>query len=61
MITGLNAEPLTFVCDRCGNTALFRHGMETWRLTYEAGGAKDNRSFCSKICVEEVYRLEAVK
>jgi len=61
MITGLSAEPWTFVCDRCGNTALFRHGMETWRLTYEAGGAKDNRSFCSKICVEEVYRAEVVK
>ena len=61
MITGIPTEPWKFVCDRCGNTAPFRHGMETWRLTYLEGGEKDNRTFCSKICVEEVYRAESIK
>jgi hypothetical protein len=47
----------TFSCDRCGNTAPFRHGMETWHLTY-TDGSKDNRTFCSQICVREVYETE---
>ena len=49
----------TFSCDRCGNTAPFRHGMETWHLTYTDGG-KDPRTFCSQICVREVYEAEKV-
>jgi hypothetical protein len=47
----------TFECDRCGNTAPFRHGMETWRLNY-SDGKQDSRTFCSQICVREVYEAE---
>ena len=47
----------TFTCDRCNNTAPFRHGMETWRLTNKDGN-NDPRTFCSQICVREVYETE---
>ena len=47
----------TFTCNRCGNTAPFRHGMETWHLTY-SDGSKDSRKFCSQICAREIYETE---
>jgi hypothetical protein len=56
MITPKTIE-WTFTCDRCGNTAPFRHGMETWRLTLTDGNT-DPRTFCSQICVREVYEAE---
>jgi hypothetical protein len=46
---------LMFVCDRCGNTAPFKNGMETFRIAVEG----DNRSFCSQICVEAQIQQEA--
>ena len=46
-----------FICDRCGNTAPFRHGMTTWSLDY-SDLSKDGRSFCSEICVKEIYLQE---
>jgi hypothetical protein len=51
---------MVFVCDRCGNTFPFRHGMETFRLNYSEGlsGSSDNRSFCSQLCVVELIREE---
>jgi hypothetical protein len=57
---GFNPKTIawTFTCDRCGNTAPFRHGMETWRLTYSDTQPNDTRTFCSQICVREVYETE---
>ena len=49
-----------FTCDRCGNTAPFRNGMTTWSLNYREKNPKDNRSFCSEICVNEIYLAEKV-
>lgn len=37
-----------FVCDRCGNTADFWNGMETFSPT----DPNDKRVFCSFICAE---------
>jgi hypothetical protein len=42
-----------FTCDRCGNTAPYRNGMETFVINEEKGS---NKSYCSQICVEEVIR-----
>ena len=47
----------TFTCSRCNNTAPFRHGMETWHLTY-SDGSRDSRTFCSQICAREIYETE---
>ena len=41
-----------FVCDRCGNSVEFRHGMTTFAIP------NDNRSFCSEICVQDVLTKE---
>ena len=51
-------EKLFFVCDLCGNTAPFRHGMETWSMKYDEPNPNDKRSFCSEICAHEIYLKE---
>ena len=47
-----------FTCDRCNNTVEFYNGMTTWKLDYLQPNSEDQRSFCSEICVKEIYRLE---
>lgn len=51
---------MVFVCDRCGNTVRFSHGMETYRFDYTDNGDQDPRSFCSQICIQEIIRTELV-
>lgn len=52
---------MVFVCDRCGNTVPFSHGMETFRFDYREDGDQDPRSFCSQICIKEVIKAESVQ
>ena len=62
MATNLIGKQLIFTCDRCGNTATFRHGQETWSMKYNQPNPNDKRSFCSEICAYETYKKEkAVK
>jgi len=42
---------LIFVCDLCGNTADFYHGMSTYYKTVK--GEKTPESYCSEICVKK--------
>jgi predicted nucleic acid-binding Zn ribbon protein len=58
MALTIPATKWTFTCDRCGNTADFYHGMTTYSLTYLEKNSHDKRSFCSEICVQEIYRQE---
>ena len=60
MAINLVTAEWSFTCDRCGNTAPFRHGMTTWSLDYNELNPNDNRSFCSEICVNEIYLAERV-
>ena len=49
-----------FVCDRCKNEFEFFHGMTTWKLDYLNNDSSDSRSFCSELCVRDVYLSEKV-
>lgn len=42
---------MIFVCDMCGNTADFYHGMTTYAKT--AGEKITNESYCSEICARK--------
>jgi hypothetical protein len=42
---------MVFVCDMCGNTADFYHGMSTYSKT--VGTTITNESYCSEICARK--------
>jgi hypothetical protein len=42
---------MVFVCDMCGNTADFYHGMTTYAGMI--GDTVTNQSFCSEICARK--------
>lgn len=41
-----------FVCDRCGNTAPFKNGMESFSIPEDE--SEIGKSYCSTICVMAV-------
>jgi hypothetical protein len=52
--TGLEIKgqiKMIFVCDMCGNTADFYHGMSTYAKT--AGTTITRESYCSEICARK--------
>jgi hypothetical protein len=42
---------MVFVCDLCGNTADFYHGMSTYTKT--VGDTVTRESYCSEICARK--------
>ena len=58
MALKLENKQLIFVCDRCGNTVEFYHGMTTFSLTYNETPSHDKRTFCSEICARTIYLTE---
>lgn len=57
MSISLINNQIHFTCDRCGNSGSFIQGMDVWKLNF-ANGEKDDRSFCSQICVNEIFKAE---
>ena len=42
---------MVFICDMCGNTANFYHGMTTYAKT--VGDTVTRESYCSEICARK--------
>jgi hypothetical protein len=47
---------IIFVCDMCGNTADFYHGMSTYAKTI--GDKVTSESYCSEICARKAVATE---